>query len=135
MLSPHHSRTRTRQITIRVMACLTAVMMGAGLYILGAQPIAAGLFTSPWDKLAHACTFAVIGGATGLASGARGWRRVAWCVAGAFAIGMMDELHQVYLPGRTASWSDLGADAFGGLLGAALLRIGDSLQQWRARTH
>jgi VanZ family protein len=33
----------------------------------------------------------------------------------------MDELHQAFLPGRAASWSDLAADAGGGLLGAGAL--------------
>ena len=61
--------------------------------------------------------------AAGLAGGMRGWRMVMCCVAGALLVGGMDELHQMFLPGRSASWADLAADAAGGLLGAAALAL------------
>lgn len=120
----------------RTWATLTVILVGAGLYALGAQPFAAGLFPAPWDKLAHAVTFAIIGSAVGVASGARGWRRTACSLAGAVAIGVLDELHQAYLPGRIASWSDLAADGMGGLLGAALLAaVQGATCRWTARHH
>lgn len=115
--------SKALQRNVRVFASVTVILMGASLYFLGSQPFASGLFPSPWDKLAHVTTFALIGGATGLASGARGWRLVLSCVAGALAIGAMDELHQAYLPGRSASWADLGADLVGGLFGAVVARL------------
>jgi len=108
---------------------MTVVLAGAGLHILGAQTFAVGLFPSPWDKLAHVVTFALMGGAFGLATGKRGWSRAFYCIAGAVLIGAMDEWHQAYLPGRTASWSDLMADAAGGVLAAALL----SWEHWLAQ--
>jgi hypothetical protein len=123
MLSPANADRQTQRRGIRALAAMTVVLVGAGLYTLGAQPFAVGLFPSPWDKLAHAMTFALVGAAAGLASGTRGWRMLACCIAGAVMIGVMDEWHQAYLPGRTASWADLGADAMGGLLGATLLSI------------
>lgn len=106
---------------VRVAAAIAFLMAGTGLLILGAQPVAVGLFSPPWDKLAHIGAFALIGSAAGVASGTRGWLRVAWCVTGALALGVADELHQIYLPGRSASWADLLADATGGIAGAALL--------------
>ena len=102
-------------------AAIAFLIAGAGLFILGAQPVAAGLFSPPWDKLAHIGTFALIGCAAGVASGSQGWLRAACCVAGALALGVADELHQVYLPGRSASWADLLADTVGAMAGAALL--------------
>ena len=108
---------------MRVVAVMAFVVAGACLFVLGAQPIAVGLFNPPWDKLAHIATFALVGCAAGIASGAKGWFRVGCCVAGALTLGIADELHQVYLPGRSASWSDLVADAAGGLAGAALLHF------------
>jgi len=109
------------QRSIRIAATLALAMSAAVLYVGGAQPVAVGLFPAPWDKLAHLLTFAVVGMAAGLAGGMRGWRMVMCCVAGALLVGGMDELHQMFLPGRSASWADLAADAAGGLLGAAVL--------------
>ena len=108
---------------VRIAAAITFLIAGTGLFILGAQPIAVGLFSPPWDKLVHIGTFASIGCAAGVASGSQGWLRVAYCIAGALAMGAADELHQVYLPGRSASWTDLLADAVGGMAGAALLHF------------
>ena len=113
--------TQISRRNIRVVAALTACTAGAGLYFLGSQPFAVGFFPPPWDKLAHLVTFALIGGAIGFASEQRGWRMGLCCTAGALVLGAMDEAHQAFLPGRQASWADLGADLLGGLLGAALL--------------
>ena len=95
------------QRTIRILAALTVAMSAAVLYVGGAQPVAVGLFPAPWDKLAHLLTFAVVGMAAGLAGGMRGWRMVLCCLAGALLVGGMDEVHQVFLPGRRASWAHL----------------------------
>ena len=117
------------QRNIRLLAGMAVVLGGAGLHLLGAQALAVGLFASPWDKLAHVMTFALLGGAFGLASGTRGWTRAACCMAGAVLAGITDEWHQAYLPGRNASWIDLLADAAGGMLAAGLL----SARHWRVQ--
>lgn len=108
---------------LRVAATIALLAVSISLFILGAQPIAVGLFDAPWDKFAHIATFALVGCAAGVASGSQGWFRVAYCVAGALALGLADELHQAYLPGRYASWADLMADTAGGLAGAGLLHF------------
>jgi VanZ family protein len=108
---------------IRFAAALVLSIAGTALFILGAQPMAVGLFQSPWDKLAHIGIFALIGCAAGVASGSQGWIRIGYCVAGTLALGITDELHQSYLPGRSASWADLVADGVGGMAGAALLQF------------
>jgi VanZ family protein len=108
---------------VRILAGLTLALSAAVLYVGGAQPVAVNLFPEPWDKLAHLLTFAVVGMAAGLAGGLRGWRMALCCIAGALLVGGMDEVHQMFLPGRSASWSDLAADAAGGLLGAAALAV------------
>lgn len=117
------------QRNLRLLAGASVVLGFAGLHVLGAQAFAVGLFTSPWDKLAHVISFGLIGAAFGLASGTGGWRRTVWCIAGAVIAGALDEWHQAYLPGRNASWMDLLADAAGGVLAAALL----SLEHWLVR--
>lgn len=121
-----NTATTTRdnfQRSVRILAGLTVAASAAVLYVAGAQPVAVGLFPAPWDKLAHLLTFAVVGAAAGLAGGMRGWRMALCCIAGALLVGGMDEVHQMFLPGRSASWYDLAADAAGGLLGAAVLAV------------
>lgn len=93
------------------------------LFVLGAQPFAVGLVPAPWDKLAHAGVFAVLAAAIGLASGLTGWRMVWLAFAGALLVGVMDEWHQAFLPGRQAGWDDLAADVVGGAMGAILARM------------
>ena len=135
MLSSRNSGFQGLPRSLRLAAAASVIILAAGLYLLGAQALAVGLFPAPWDRLAHATTFAVVGSATGLASGTRGWRMVVYCVAGAVVVGAVDELHQTFLPGRSASWADFGADLAGGLIGAALLGMGYAAMQWRARRH
>jgi exopolysaccharide biosynthesis WecB/TagA/CpsF family protein len=91
------------------------------LYFGGALPVAVGLFTPPWDLLAHASVFAVVGATAGMASGSRGWRLLLCSLSGALLVGSMDELHQLHLPGRNAGLEDLLADLVGGSIGALWL--------------
>ena len=105
----------------RLAAALLILLLTAGLFIGGAQPVAAGLFKPGWDKLAHVIVFAGFGAAFGVASGRQGWRMLLWCVLGALAVGCMDELHQLRLPGREPGWDDVLADGVGGLLGGLSL--------------
>jgi N-acetylglucosaminyldiphosphoundecaprenol N-acetyl-beta-D-mannosaminyltransferase len=111
----------------RLLAALLLGLLCLGLLWGGAAPVAVGLFKAPWDKLAHLSVFAVIGMTFGMCTDARGWRVVLWAVAAAVAVGAIDELHQLALPGRDAGWDDLAADALGGLLGAGLL---NGLYRW-----
>ncbi len=118
---------------IRVFAFVAVILAGTGLHVLGAQAFAVGLVHSPWDKLAHMMTFAFLGGAIALASGTRGWRQALFCIGGALLMGVLDEWHQAYLPGRMASWSDLFADIAGGVLAATLLAAWQRTMHRRAR--
>ncbi|MDO8450791.1 MAG: VanZ family protein [Rhodoferax sp.] len=112
---------RYLQRVLRLAAALLAIALPLGLLIGGAQPVAVGLVPPPWDKLVHAAVFAVLAGAIGYASGLRGRRASALAFFGALTVGVLDELHQMRLPGRSAGWDDLAADAFGAALGAVAL--------------
>ena len=113
---------------LRVVTLVLALAIVLGLFVLGAQPFAVGLIPTPWDKVAHACVFAVLALAIGLGSGLRGWRVMLLAIGGALLVGGLDEWHQVFLPGRQAGWEDLAADAAGALLGTLALGLG-----WRRR--
>lgn len=100
---------------------LLALGILAGLFAGGAHPVAVNLIPSPWDKLVHAVIFALLTWAIGTASGLSGWRRLGIAFLGAALIGLLDEWHQIYLPGRKAGWDDFAADVTGSLVGIVLL--------------
>lgn len=112
---------------MRWVALALAIGLPLGLLVGGAQPVAVGLVPAPWDKLAHASVFAVLAAAIGYASGLRGMPMALLALGGASVIGMADEWHQVFLPGRSAGWDDLAADFAGALLGTVAV--------WRFGTH
>lgn len=72
-------------------------------------------------KTAHTLEFAILAGLLYLASGSRG--RSAWLAgaAGAALFGILDEFHQIWVPGRGASPLDCVLDAAGGVIGATVL--------------
>lgn len=87
----------------RLLLVALAISIMALLFYLGAQPLAAGLFPAPWDKLAH---FAVYGTLTALlqlgTASTQTWRVLV--LVG--IIGGLDEWHQMYIPGRAAELGD-----------------------------
>lgn len=94
---------------MRLLALLVFLSMVAALFIGGAQPGAGSLFPPPWDKLVHIGYFFLL---TLLLH--RFIRLpVALVIALSLLLGMADEIHQSFLPGRTAAWDDFLADAIG----------------------
>jgi VanZ family protein len=77
------------------------------------------------DKLVHLALYGVLGllCARALITGASEqplpWR-VLVAVGISTAFGLTDELHQSFVPNRSADWHDLVADSVGALLGAAV---------------
>ncbi len=115
---------------LRLLGAAAAIFLIVGLFVGGAQPVAVGLIPAPWDKLAHCTLFAQItlallfaGGAQPAWTGGRALvalrcgRALLWVAAAlALVVGVADEVHQAWLPGREAGWDDLAADALGILL-------------------
>ena len=121
---------RVLQRVLRLVAIVAIIGLPLGLYYGGAQPIAVGLIPEPWDKLAHTAVFALLAASVGYASGWRG--RPMWWLAFsvALAVGAIDEMHQMSLPGRSAGWDDLAFDALGAMLGATALRWRRVVKRW-----
>jgi VanZ family protein len=100
----------------------------AGIWILSSMPHPP---VPPWlqfqhaDKLMHFAAYAALGGLALVGVGDRARRRsalAAWALVVVW--GLCDELHQSFVPGRTASLGDLGADVCGGALGVGLVALG-----------
>jgi VanZ family protein len=108
-------------MTIRQrLALLTVLALAIGLFVGGAQPIAVGLLSEPWDKVAHSTVFAAIAFLLAYSRVRQHW---GWLIASALlsaAVGAVDEIHQYFLPGRSCDWADLAADALGSTAGVTL---------------
>ena len=105
----------------RGLAALLVAFILFGLFWGGAQPAAAGLLQPPVDKLAHLALYALLtwGGWYVL-----GGSRPILALALPALIGLMDELRQGGLPGRTMDMWDWGVDLLAaGLMAALLHRI------------
>ncbi len=82
-----------------------------------------------WDKGAHFGVYAVLGffiyGAAVL-RGVRWSRALAFTIFAAVVLGGLDEIHQLFVPGRFAGLDDVAADvlggSFGGLIGVVFIR-------------
>jgi VanZ family protein len=93
------------------LACFASALFATSqIFWLGAKPVAVNLINPPWDKLAHSFTFLVICFLLWFATGMLRRLSVICLVAG---VAAADELHQLWLPGRSAEWHDLMADALG----------------------
>jgi len=123
---------RRVQRMARWLAMLLSVALPLMLWLGGAQPIAVGLFTTPWDKVAHITVYAVLSCAIGFASGRRGFSAMAIGFAGALLVGLLDEASQMRLPGRSADVDDLVADAVGAALGTTVLAVRIRVREWVA---
>lgn len=91
--------------------CLAAAgAITCALFLGGGQPATAGFIAAPWDKVAHFAVYAAITVLLWLAAGGRAPLAV---IAVVIAIGALDELHQLNVPGRTADVMDFLVDAVG----------------------
>ena len=95
------------------------------IFIQSSYPATDSLPTFPHaDKLVHAAGYALLGFLFYRAYGKTGLRRQTFrllIVSGLSAMlyGISDEIHQSFVPSRTADIIDMIADAAGGFMGAA----------------
>jgi len=73
----------------------------------------------PWDWLAHAGMYGTLGVLVARAGVLAGWpgRRLVLSVVVVACAGGLDELHQVFVPGRDASLADWASDTVGFVAG------------------
>jgi VanZ family protein len=105
---------------------LLSFLLMAVIYGLSSRSDAGGIpLVAPWDKVAHAVVYFVLGYLL-----ARATKRpnLAWVIAAWF--GALDEVHQAFVPEREAGLDDWWADLFGSLLGS---RVGSWHHQRLAR--
>lgn len=96
------------------------------LFVASAAPDTGTVTQSIGDKVLHIAAYAPLGFLTLRAlTGGRlaeiTWRSVLAAVTLSVLYGLTDEIHQMFVPGRTADPFDLLADGVGAALGAAAL--------------
>jgi VanZ family protein len=101
-MTAHEARNRPAYAWLALAALAMAV-----LEWFNGRPEAAGLIAEPWDKLVHLLIFGGLGLLLVLGDCAP---RLGFFILMAF--GAFDELRQLDLPGRSASWGDFGVDVF-----------------------
>lgn len=118
----------SREKYARFIALALLPLIVAALFVLGSLPFVAVFFPVPYDKLAHLLLFAILSVLFGAASGLLPLPRAGVLLAAlcsALAVGAADELHQAFVPGRSAGWDDFAFDFAGTLYGLwVLVRLG-----------
>jgi VanZ family protein len=104
----------------RIVCLLAAAAIVLELFTMSLRPAAAGLIAAPWDKLAHFAVYAAIAALLWIATGARMPLLV---IAATIAVGALDELNQIGVPGRTADALDFLADTCAVAATVALLAV------------
>lgn len=98
----------------RVAAFAPAAIWALFILWVGSIPSLAIPGGLPLDKVGHFGAFAVLGALLALGLHLAGTRTsIAWPLAAGILVGVIDELHQRGVVGRTADWKDLIADAAG----------------------
>ncbi|RPH59294.1 MAG: hypothetical protein EHM83_16000 [Burkholderiales bacterium] len=106
---------------LRLAAAALAVALVANLFYHGAQPYAVGLIPSPWDKPVHLAFFGGMAGLAWIVLGGRGAGAHLGAIGIAVGIGLLDEVAQLRLPGRSVDVTDFAADFVGAALAVLLL--------------
>ena len=75
-----------------------------------------------WDKLNHLLAFTSLAFAASLSSPASRSTR-AWLLIALLGFGGLIEVFQLFVPGRSAEWADLLADAIGIACGAVIASV------------
>jgi VanZ family protein len=107
-----------------LLAFLPVVAYAGIIFWLSSQPNPLPMLPRDWlahDKLLHATEYAVLAAMTVVALrllGLRAGPALLLAVILASAYGASDEIHQSFVPGRSADALDWVADTFGAVLGA-----------------
>ncbi len=122
-----------------VLAWLPAALYMLLIWWLSSQSLTISTANFPFrDKGVHATEYGVLGvflahALSGTFAGLTRARLWLWSVALTVLFGMSDEIHQAFVPGRSADVLDLAADAVGALLGATVRLF--VLSRWTIFNH
>lgn len=119
---------------------IPAAIWAAVLFLVSHQPTISVNLSGGRDKLAHFGAYLILG--LLLAVGRGPQARTLWLILLGSLYGIIDELHQSFVPGRSADIWDVAADILGATTGVLIYRLarrriswsGDELAAQRAET-
>ena len=117
-LMQKYSRDYASRLHFVALASFSLMLLS--LFVLGSSPQAADLLVSPADKIAHLFVYFVMTLLLWI-----GLPRVAAWQAGLMValVGCIDEVNQIWLPGRHPGIDDLGADLLGIILAIIFISL------------
>jgi VanZ family protein len=108
----------------KILYFLPAGVYCALIFLLSARTIKIRLGIIYWDKAAHLLEFMVLGLllAFGFFNFSPGKNFLSYYLAvmTGSLVGLLDELHQLFVPGRQCDWRDWVADIFGVIVGLVI---------------
>lgn len=119
----------------RLLLWLPAVVYMAAIFVASSipdlGPLPGGVSDKSWHSLAYAGlgVLVLLPLARGRLSGVT-WRRALLATALATLYGISDELHQSFVPGRSAELLDVAADGAGAAAGVALVGLAAAARAW-----
>lgn len=105
----------------RALAWAGAMLWAATIFALSARPTLPVSLGSGRDKVVHFLAYALLGAL--LARAVEEPRRLWLAALLGVAYGASDEMHQRYVPGRSAELADLAADALGVVAAVSLFYL------------
>jgi len=97
-----------------------AALWATVIFVASSQPGGVVGLPSPWDKLAHLLTYAVLAWLL-----RKSGLPFFWAATLAIFYGASDEWHQSFVPGRFCDAADLLADSIGAVVGAFSANMAD----------
>jgi len=107
------------QRVVQLLAQISLTALILMIFIGGTEPVAVGLFPPPLDKIVHSLVYGLMLLLAILSF--PNTRKLILFIA-IVMVGMLDEIHQIYLPGRSAGLDDLSADILGCIIISLILK-------------
>lgn len=107
---------------------IPAAIWAAVLFLVSHQPTISVNLSGGRDKLAHFGAYLILG--LLLAVGRGPQARTLWLILLGSLYGIIDELHQSFVPGRSADIWDVAADILGATTGVLIYRLARRRISW-----
>ena len=107
------------QKVVQLLAQISLTALILMIFIGGTEPVAVGLFPPPLDKIVHSLVYGLMLLLAILSF--PNTRKLILFIA-IVMVGVLDEIHQIYLPGRSAGLDDLSADILGCIIISLVLK-------------